>query len=79
MEEGNEDQCLGHVENRRLGERGAYLLIVELFKGKPVSALQTMEPESRNQIMRQLKYDYGLGMRQLSRVIGLPLHIVRKV
>jgi len=79
MEEGDEDQCLGHVENRRLDEREAYQLVVELLKGEPVSALQTMESESRNQIMRQLRYDYGLGLRQLSRVTGLPLHIVRKV
>ncbi|MDD3365251.1 MAG: transposase [Syntrophomonas sp.] len=79
MQEGNEDQCLGHDKNQQLGEREAYRLTVELLKGKPVSALQTMEPEIRNQIMSQLRYEYGLGLRQLSRITGLPLHIVRKI
>ena len=79
MEEGNEDQCLDHNKYQRLGESEAYQLIAEMLRGKPVSALQMMEPESRNLIMRQLRYDYGLGLRQLSRVTGIPLHIVRKM
>jgi REP element-mobilizing transposase RayT len=78
MGECNEDQCLEHIENRRLSEKEAYRLIEDFLKGKPVSVLQTMEPEDRNKIMRQLRYEHGLGLRQLSRITGLPLHIVRK-
>jgi REP element-mobilizing transposase RayT len=78
MKEYSEEQCLEHIENRRLGEKEAYLLIKEFLKSKPVSVLQTMEPESRNKMIRQLRYDYGIGLRQLSRITGLPLHIVRK-
>lgn len=76
---GDSDQCLDIGDNERLGDAEAYRIVLELMQSKPVSTLQTMEKEHRNQIVSKLKYEYGLGLRQISRITGLPLHIVRKV
>jgi len=70
---------LGFDKNPGIGESEAYRLVVELLDGKPVSELQTIQPENRNQIIRQLRYEYGLGLRKISRITGLPLHFVRKI
>ena len=78
MKEGIEDQCLGFDKNPGMSESEAYRLVVELLDGKPISELQTMQQENRNQIIHQLRYEYGLGMRKIFRITGLPLDIVRK-
>ena len=79
MNEPQEDQCMEYDENRKLTETEVYQLTAELLKGRPVTTIQTLDPESRNQIINQLRYDYGVSIRQISRVTGLPLHVVRKV
>lgn len=79
MNESKEDNCLELDIKRPLGEKEAHQLIVELLKGRPVSALHTMEPESRKKVIHELRYMYGLGLRQLSRLTGLSMHTVRNV
>ena len=79
MEEQSEDKCLSVYENRRLGEREAYLLVEEILKGKPISSLQTMDPETRDQLLCQLRHENGVSLRQLSRITGLSIHTIRKV
>lgn len=78
MEECNEDRCLDYPEKRRVGDTEAYQIIKEIMKGRPVTALQTMDPEGRSKILNRLRNEYGLSIRQLSRITGLPFHIVRK-
>lgn len=79
MNEPQEDQCMEYDENRKLTETEVYQLTAELLKGRPVTTIQTLDTESRNLILSQLRYDYGASIRQISRVTGLPLHVVRKV
>lgn len=78
MEEANEDRCLDYHENRRAGDTEACQIIEEVMKGRPVTVLQTMEQEERGKILNRLRNEYGLSLRQLSRLTGLPLHTVRK-
>lgn len=78
MEECNEDRCLDYCENRRVGDTEAYQIIKKIIKGRPVTVLQTMDQEGRSKILNRLRNEYGLSLRQLSRITGLPFHIVRK-
>lgn len=78
MEECNEERCLDCRESRRVGDTEAYQIIKEIMKGRPVTVLQTMDQEGRSQILNRLRNEYGLSLRQLTRITGLPFHIVRK-
>ena len=79
MEEYNEDRCLDDSENRRVGDTEAYQIVKEIMKGRPVTVLQTMDQEERSKILNRLRNEYGLSIRQLSRITGLPFHIARKL
>lgn len=43
----------------------------------PVTALQTMDQDTRNKLLSRLRND-GLSLRQICRIPGLQFHIVRK-
>ena len=76
-EEGNEDSCLDCDETKRISESEAYEITKEILKGKPITALQTMDHDGRDKILGCLRKE-GLSLRQICRITGLPFHIVRK-
>jgi len=76
--EGSEDRCLDGEATKRISESVAYEIIKKTMQGKPVTALQTMDHEARNKILRSLRKN-GLSLRQICRITGLPFHIVRNV
>jgi hypothetical protein len=77
-EEDNEDRCLDCNETKRISENEAYEIIKKIMNGKPVTVLPTMDQNTRNEILNSLKSE-GISLRQMSRITGLPFHIVRKV
>ena len=76
-EEGNEDHCPDCDETKRISESKAYEITKRIMNGKPVTALQNMDQDARNKILRSLRND-GLSLRQICRITGLSFHIVRK-
>jgi len=68
-EEDNEDRCLDCDETKRIGESKAY----EITR----TIIQTMDQDARIKILRRLRNE-GLSLRQISRITGLPFHLVRK-
>lgn len=79
MNEPQQDQCMEYNEDRRLNEKEVYQLTAKLMDGRPVTAIQTLDPESRSLILHKLRYDHGASIRQISRVTGIPMHLVRKI
>lgn len=77
MEEGIQDHCLDYEESKRISESEAYEIIKNMMKDKPITALHTMDQDTRNKLLSRLRKD-GLSMRQICRITGLPFHIVRK-
>jgi REP element-mobilizing transposase RayT len=78
MEAANDNHCLEYQETKRISDTETYEIIKQMMKGKPISSLQTMGQEERSKILERLRRDYGFSLRHLSRVTGLPFHIVRK-
>jgi len=76
-QESNEDHCLESEATKRISESAAYEIIKQTIQDQPVTALQTMDQDARNLILRRLRND-GLSLRQIGRLTGLPFHIVRK-
>ncbi len=72
-----EDHCLDCDETKRISESEAYEITKRIMNGKPVTALQNMDQDARNKILRSLRND-GLSLRQICRITGLSFHIVRK-
>lgn len=77
-EEDNEDRCLDCDEPKRISESEAYEIIKKIMNGKSVTALQAMEQNARDKMLSSIRNE-GLSLRQICRITGLPLHIVRKV
>jgi len=78
MEESDDNRCLDYETTKRISDTEAYEIIKQMMKGKLVSSLQTMQPEERSKILERIRTEYGFSLRQLSRITGLPFHIVRK-
>lgn len=74
---GNQDNCLDCDEIRRISESEANEITNRIMKGDPVTAMQKMDQDSRKIILDRLKTN-GLSLRQISKITGLPFHIVRK-
>jgi REP element-mobilizing transposase RayT len=77
-EEDNKDCCLDCEEPKRITESEAYEIIKKILKDKSITQLQSMDQDTRNRILSNLR-NHGLSLRQISRITGLPFHIVRKV
>ena len=56
-EEANEDCCLDYNTIKRISESEAYEIIKHTMEGIPVTALQTMDQDARNQILSRLRND----------------------
>lgn len=78
MEEKTEDRCLDCHETSRISESKAYEIAKKIMNGKPATDLQAMDVDVRNDILRRLREE-GLSLRQISKITGLPFHVVRKV
>lgn len=79
MQDIYDDQCLDIGNNERLSDAEAYRILTELIKGKPVSEFHAEDKERQNRVISKLRHKYGLSLRQISRITGIPLHIIRKV
>jgi hypothetical protein len=73
----DEDHCPDCDETKRISGSEAYEITKRIMNGKPVTALQNMDQDARNKILRSLRND-GLSLRQICRITGLSFHIVRK-
>lgn len=76
MDEANQDECLEDLQPKRMTDARAGQIITELLQGKPMDVLHKMSKSERDQIVRDLKFKEGLGIRQISRITGLGYQIV---
>jgi putative transposase len=72
------DRCLEH-KNPRPSDSEAYRRLVDLLQGQPATVLQDMDKKTRQQLLRTMKHEHRVGLRQLVRITGLPLHELRKI
>lgn len=78
MEEPNDDQCLEDIEPKKTTDTLASELIGKALQGHQVEILQEMSELKRNIILRKLKGEEGLGIRQIMRLTGLKYWSVYK-
>ncbi|MDD4359476.1 MAG: transposase [Syntrophaceticus sp.] len=78
MEEPNDDQCLEDIEPKRVTDTLASELIKKALQGHKVVILHEMPELERNMILRKLKEEDGLGIRQIMRLTGLKYWSVYK-
>lgn len=78
MEEHNNDQCLEDIEEGKITDTQASKLIKKALQGHKVEILHEMPELERNIILRKLKEEDGLGIRQIMRLTGLKYWSVYK-
>lgn len=78
MDEPNDDQCLEDIEPKRITDALARKLIKKALQGHKVEILPEMPELERNIILRKLKEEEGLGIRQIMRLTGLKYWSVYK-
>ena len=72
----NEDKCLEYEVKHRKTDSEVKTEIDKLMSGEPIGRLQGMEKAKRNEILRKIKANDGVSLRQISRVTGLSVDIV---
>lgn len=77
MSEENEDKCLDFEDNILLDDD--ILAYLKSLGVENISALQQMERNSRNDIIREIKELDGVTLRQIERVTGLSKSLIGKI
>ncbi|PKM76293.1 MAG: hypothetical protein CVU90_13220 [Firmicutes bacterium HGW-Firmicutes-15] len=77
-EEENTEECLEDKVKKRLTDQTVQEEIRKILKGKPVTILQQMEGQERDEILRRIKEIEGSSLRQIARITGLGLYIIHK-
>jgi REP element-mobilizing transposase RayT len=72
-----QSSCLEVDLSTRLTDKDARNLILQVFGCKSAADFQSLDVESRNRYLEQLRQQ-GLSIRQISRLTGVPFGIVRK-
>ena len=76
MKRENEDKCLEDEVKHRKTDTEIKTEIEKLMSGEPIGKLQGMEKAKRNEIMKMIKANDGVSLRQISRVTELSVDIV---
>jgi putative transposase len=76
MKRENEDKCLEDEVKHRKTDSEVKIEIEKLMSGEPIGKLQGMEKAKRNEILKIIKANDGVSLRQISRVTGLSVDIV---
>ena len=76
MKRENQDKCLEDENRPRKTDSEVKTEIERLLNGKPIGVLQGMGREKRNEILRKIKAEEGISLRQISRVTGLSVDVV---
>ena len=75
--ENNDDKCLDAEEKRRLTDKDGMELLQQMLKGKPVEVIVDFEEKDKAALISRMKTE-GLSIRQISRLTGVSIGIVRK-
>ena len=75
--ENNDDKCLDAEEKRRLTDKDGMELLQQMLKGKPVEVIVDFEEKDKAALISRMKSE-GLSIRQISRLTGVSIGIVRK-
>ena len=73
----NDDKCLDAEEKRRLTDKDGMELLQQMLKGKPVEVIVDFEEKDKAALISRMKSE-GLSIRQISRLTGVSIGIVRK-
>jgi len=76
MKRENEDKCLEYEARQRKTDSEVKIEIEKLMRGEPIGMLQGMERKKRNEILKKIRTEDGVSLRQISRVTGLSVDIV---
>jgi REP element-mobilizing transposase RayT len=74
----NNDQCLEVEEKQHLSDREVGHVIKKLSQVKNTTDLQKLDKVTRNHYLKELKEEYRLSIRQISRLTGINRGIVLK-
>lgn len=77
-EEKNTEECLDEKVKKKLSDQTVQEEIRNILKGKPVTILQQMERQERDEILRRIKEIEGSSLRQIARITGLGLYVIHK-
>ncbi len=78
-EDSSEDRCLDcDVDNRPISESEAKQLIFEICKTESVAEFQQLNEHDRENCIKSLR-EAGLSIRQLSRMTGVSIGIIRRI
>lgn len=77
-EENNQEECLEDKVKKRKNDEEVQKEIKRILKGKPISILQQMERQERDEIIQQIKEIEGTSLRQIARITGLGLYVIHK-
>ena len=73
----NDDKCLDAEEKSRLTDKDGMEILQQLLKGKPVEVIVDFEEKDKAALISRMKSE-GLSIRQISRLTGVSIGIVRK-
>lgn len=73
----NDDKCLDAEEKRRLTDKDGMEILQQMLKGKPVEVIVDFEEKDKAALISKMKSE-GLSIRQISRLTGVSIGIVRK-
>lgn len=76
MKQENEDKCLGNEPAKTKTDNEIKTDIEQLMNGEPIGKLQRMERSERNKIIRLIKTNQDITLRQISRVTGLSVDMI---
>ncbi len=76
VEQDNDDQFLEDQWHEKANDEDVRKAIERLLKGAPISSLQGMERNQRDQILHQIKEIEGSTIRQIARIIGIGYNII---
>ncbi|MEN6347995.1 MAG: transposase [Syntrophomonas sp.] len=77
MKEFNEDRCLEYEERKRLLDSDVREYLMQLGISS-ISAIQNLQKDQRDEIIREIKSIDGVSIRQLSRVTGISKSIIER-
>lgn len=72
----NKDKCLEDESRPRKTDNEIKIEIERFMKGDPIGLLQVIPKGQRNEILRKIKAEEGVSLRQISRVTGLSVDII---
>ncbi|MFA5384808.1 MAG: hypothetical protein WC364_09135 [Eubacteriales bacterium] len=75
---GIQDTCLDEEIKKMKTDSEVKAEIEFMLNGNPLTTLQTIEKQKRDEILRQIKVIEGITLRQIARVTGLSQNIIFK-